>query len=350
MANTYADSPMIHEGLTILDAGSRGVGLFTSQSIAAGSLLITEGPIIALLGEEKGDEIQIPSMIEQFRQLSEGDKAKYLDLRADDTKLTCRSCLAAIARQDDPGFAKTVVKIFRTNACEMGTPGGEDFRGHGVFPTYSRMNHSCTPNAFWHYDPEQNQVRINAMRDLAQGEEVCISYTYYGEELLKSREDRKKVIEFQCECHSCSAAEYQQSDARRERLSMISQGLQEAYSFEKSTEPAIVPEDEEHGVRLAQEYLKLLNDEGLNTADGLEHGYEHLAYAHTIAGHLEEAAQATQLAEASYITTGRSGARERRAGFEKQRAGFEGGKEILEENVKTAGYIEKVATENEQKA
>ena len=66
-----------------------------------------------------------------------------------------------------------VTKIFITNAL-----GGEDRRQIGrIYPLTCKINHSCVPNAVYHFNMETNRLNLHAVYDIAEGEELGISYT-----------------------------------------------------------------------------------------------------------------------------------------------------------------------------
>jgi uncharacterized protein len=50
-------------------------------------------------------------------------------------------------------------------------------------------NHSDDPNADWHVTPETNEIRIVAVGDIADGEEITVSY---GDKYWESRDINKK--------------------------------------------------------------------------------------------------------------------------------------------------------------
>eukprot|EP00833_Pecoramyces_ruminatium_P018438 jgi/Orpsp1_1/1192470/evm.model.d7180000093595.1 len=70
-----------------------------------------------------------------------------------------------------------------------------------AFPVGSLFNHSCMPNATLYY--HGNRQILRAMRDIQQGEEICITYT----DVMNSRKDRKKLLlekyKFECHCERC---------------------------------------------------------------------------------------------------------------------------------------------------
>jgi len=71
-----------------------------------------------------------------------------------------------------------------------------------AFPVGSLFNHSCSPNATLYY--HGNRQIIRAMRDIQQGEEICITYT----DVMNSRNHRKKILlekyKFDCHCERCT--------------------------------------------------------------------------------------------------------------------------------------------------
>lgn len=83
---------------------------------------------------------------------------------------------------------------------------GSEFFGFGCWPGASYFNHSCNPNV-----EKQRQGRawmFTAGRDIAVGEELCITYLS-GEERKLSREERMSRLRnwgFACNCDRCATA------------------------------------------------------------------------------------------------------------------------------------------------
>ncbi|KAK0184139.1 hypothetical protein F5146DRAFT_1006825 [Armillaria mellea] len=50
----------------------------------------------------------------------------------------------------------------------------------GIFPLLSRANHDCTPNSHYFFNFSSFTGEFRATRDIPQGEEVTISYTYHA--------------------------------------------------------------------------------------------------------------------------------------------------------------------------
>jgi hypothetical protein len=83
---------------------------------------------------------------------------------------------------------------------------GSEFFGYGCWPAASYFNHSCGPNI-----EKKREGRIwyfRAGRDIAKGQELCITYLS-GEERKLSRGQRmlrlKKTWGFDCACERCEA-------------------------------------------------------------------------------------------------------------------------------------------------
>lgn len=82
---------------------------------------------------------------------------------------------------------------------------GSEFFGFGCWPAASYFNHSCNPNI-----EKQRQGRtwiFTAGRNIARGDELCITYLS-GEERRLSREERMARLRnwgFDCQCDQCAA-------------------------------------------------------------------------------------------------------------------------------------------------
>lgn len=98
--------------------------------------------------------------------------------------------------------AKTAGGIYRTNTFER-----EDEEGGILYEVLSRVNHSCCPNVCKEYDGFI--AVVTALRDIACGEELCISYidTTNDMELEKSTRKRREMLSrkynFTCVCDKC---------------------------------------------------------------------------------------------------------------------------------------------------
>lgn len=78
--------------------------------------------------------------------------------------------------------------------------------GTALFRLICTMNHSCDPNCTVVYRPD-GQATVVALRDIAQDEEICISYIDIDQD-FQTRQEELQEYQFTCECLRC------QDDAR----------------------------------------------------------------------------------------------------------------------------------------
>lgn len=86
-----------------------------------------------------------------------------------------------------------------------------------TFPVGSLFNHSCRPNASLFYIGRRQVIR--AIRDLREGEEVCLTYV----DVMNTRENRQYELQqkysFVCQCERC-----QDLDGLDQRLVFLEEG------------------------------------------------------------------------------------------------------------------------------
>merc|ERR1712007_414226 len=75
-------------------------------------------------------------------------------------------------------------------------------KGHGLFARLSAVNHSCEPNAEVLYVGSSTLILV-ARRQIAAGEEICISYIDHEEEDADERQRDLQSYGFRCDCRRC---------------------------------------------------------------------------------------------------------------------------------------------------
>jgi hypothetical protein len=75
--------------------------------------------------------------------------------------------------------------------------------GVGIYPTAALINHSCDPNADLNFYGDS--VIVRAIRNIAEGEEVCISYgpIFYEVKQRARQTGLKGAYFFTCRCEAC---------------------------------------------------------------------------------------------------------------------------------------------------
>jgi SET and MYND domain-containing protein 5 len=78
--------------------------------------------------------------------------------------------------------------------------------GSGLYTLQSKFNHSCLPNAEIKFPFNNHTLHVVALRDINDGEEICISYLDECQ-IEMSRHSRQKYLQenylFLCECVKC---------------------------------------------------------------------------------------------------------------------------------------------------
>jgi len=77
----------------------------------------------------------------------------------------------------------------------------------GIFLEVSRFNHSCSPNARYSWNPDIKRMRVYALRDIAYGDEIFVSYlasrSVYGSSRAERRTRLAERYKFACACAAC---------------------------------------------------------------------------------------------------------------------------------------------------
>jgi hypothetical protein len=81
------------------------------------------------------------------------------------------------------------------------------YKGYAFFPLVSALNHSCEPNCQVAY-LEDGEALVFALRNIAAGEELTISYIYVHLPLAERRQQLQSYG-FVCQCPRCLAEEDQ---------------------------------------------------------------------------------------------------------------------------------------------
>ncbi|KAF2835421.1 SET domain-containing protein [Patellaria atrata CBS 101060] len=216
---------------TIRTSPGRGLGIFTTRPIPAGTRLIAEPPLLSV----PHGRYRVADLEARYAALTPSQQALYASLGSSHTQRAKHWGVGVykhIPRWDLERVreiqaircagVKSVGSIFVTNCMGMGADG----EGAGVFPTAARCNHSCVPNACFAWNERLGAETVHAVRDLEMGEEVLVSYCY----VLHARDLRRWELRgygFECECEVCEGDSWDvgskvaRSLARRARVSEL---------------------------------------------------------------------------------------------------------------------------------
>ncbi|KAL8341832.1 hypothetical protein RB601_005328 [Gaeumannomyces tritici] len=179
--------------------------------------------------------------------------------------------------------APVMEDVMRTNTFSV-TINGEPYMG--LFPSVSRINHACAPNAQTRFSGRTLSQKVVAFLDIEPGDEITISYPEFGMTHKNRQDTLLHRWGFKCTCSLCGAhpREIAASDARRERaVSVRDQIMEHVQSGELSA-----------AIRQSKALIELSIEEGL--VSGLGDHYELLARLHMGARDLGGAARYARLA------------------------------------------------------
>jgi len=170
----------------------KGKGLFATQSIAPGTLILSDPPLITtdcITSMETTEK----DLARALRALPKESQRQYLSLH-----------------NNYPG-KNPLSNIVRSN----GYPLGPSSDVGGVFANVSRINHSCRPNAKHTWNSILKKQTVYALRTIPEGEEITLSYLESGSS-AERQQTLKEAFNFTCACEVCSLppAELKASDAR----------------------------------------------------------------------------------------------------------------------------------------
>ncbi|KAJ8607391.1 hypothetical protein MRB53_040337 [Persea americana] len=161
-------------------APGKGFGVFATRNILISEVIMDEPPIATFAREVYESDVILERA---FLELPRSQQWRILAL------------------SDSNTMSPSVVGIIRTNGF-----GGRP--NSFIYESLSRINHSCIPNAV--VDDDQ----VIALRDIAVGEEITISYYYYHDEKPVKQRKRKLLNGWKIDCN-CEACQFEEMISQR---------------------------------------------------------------------------------------------------------------------------------------
>lgn len=268
-----------------------GDGLYATKKINRGTRIFAESPMISTpFSTRPGSDKDPSTFCNEIEHLSK-DKVKELDqLYCNAAHLNSETRARVRQWYRDQGAtntngeilkgkklqdaAKTMVKrfaIFLTNRVVMRTAdqGGGVV---GIFPLFSRINHSCVPNARNYYNPTLRRLTVHACRDIEAGEQIFVSYVNYA---CRTQQQRAQDLLRRGVVCGCSACVDPAVDVLRRRSFELDQGLAAYAKTQMRTigndvSPSLlphIPKTPAEALKSAQELVEVLEKQGL---EGIE--------------------------------------------------------------------------------
>lgn len=218
-----------------------GFGLVATSPIPRGTQIISEAPLFTLNGIFQNTTLAAAAIALKIKALSKEQQRTFLTLHN------------AYGRDLPP-----LLGTFKTNTHPLGVGATEC----GIFPTVSRLNHSCIPNANYSWSSTYGRENVYAVRDIAPGEEITVSYLDAASWNSVTTDRQHKLYEgfrFDCHCNACgrSSEELQESDVRRFDMARIDEARRVGGGRLAVTNPA-------KALRYCRNILELLKDDGVS--------------------------------------------------------------------------------------
>ncbi|EXJ74801.1 uncharacterized protein A1O5_01497 [Cladophialophora psammophila CBS 110553] len=244
----------------------KGVGMLASRSLQRGDLITAYTPYL---------------LAHMENVLSTPERERFLRVALDQLPAASRDVYLGLAKiYGEPSVV--VQDVVKANAFEMQIGGQMHL---AVFPEASRMNHACAPNAQYFLSPGLLTHFVHAVRPIARGEEVTISYA----PPLRLHADRQAYLQstfqFTCTCARCThSGDRTLEDADKATEDIIA--LQWALSQWGSNSTA--------SVKKAEMLVGLYRQEGLDAF--LDDAYGHAALTYNAVGSARGAKKYAKLA------------------------------------------------------
>ncbi|KAL1755469.1 hypothetical protein FB107DRAFT_290811 [Schizophyllum commune] len=205
----------------IAPAGDKGLGVFATRNIKGGELILAERPLLMTPATIPPMSTNIPNhfTLQQLTLAKMADWEIYLKQFVKRMLPDRYEKFMALANNHQHDGSGEILGRIRTNSfgvtCFRYLRKTRDGPYSVVCDELSRFNHSCRPNATYHFDPKSFSMAVYATRDIKVGEEMCVSYVSD----FAPYEERKKNLApygIDCTCEACE--DHVASDARRSEI------------------------------------------------------------------------------------------------------------------------------------
>lgn len=227
------------------------------------------------------------SVLNAAARLSPEDRHRLLSLSMNNAKQRSLSYFAAAAWGSFPSLAsisqgRDLLNIFYNNNFSLTGTNGR----RAVFPQVARLNHSCVPNAQGNLNTDLpgSQFTIHALRAIADGEEITISYLHDELAVRSARQRRlQEGYGFECACEICSIKDSQERHEQSHQRRLKMQEMLAAFSGQQTA-----PDDISREFLLTKAVIDTYEQEGLAGRE-LASLYFAAAGLATELGHISEA-------------------------------------------------------------
>jgi len=143
----------------VKESPGKGRGLFATQDLPRGTLMMLEEPAIKLRRAGPNQPCSQKAVEAAFNTMTVEQQERFMRLSAD-------------GRKDK---TTKLLRIFDTTFFT-----GNDLDFSYICLNLSLLNHSCIENASWHMRPQADNFLVTATSFIPKGDEITINYASYG--------------------------------------------------------------------------------------------------------------------------------------------------------------------------
>ncbi|EMD32730.1 hypothetical protein CERSUDRAFT_118469 [Gelatoporia subvermispora B] len=270
-----------------------GLGIVASRDIKFTELICAERPLLLAPGAYMARNVPETGSMATRQQLAWQEYEDLIQCALNRMLPKNRETFMSLLNSHSKLGTPPLVGRMRTNGFNAGKemksiaptmPEGDMGRYTAVGSTLSRLNHSCSPNGHVDFDPGTLSLQLTAMRDIAAGEQITISYC----DVFLSQAERQKSLkrfDFTCTCRSCK--NHKHSDKRRAQIN-ANKSILDKSIFDWIEDPTLSDD------YLEKKYLRLLDlmeQEGLQASTTYATCKEMLAKVYAALGDPERSVQ-----------------------------------------------------------
>ena len=135
----------------IQDIPGKGQGLVATRKLIPGKIIVTEKPLIVV---DTGRAFK--NVFPLYQSLTNGKKTTVLSLHDPGEGLNWKACLMT-----ETQLERKILRIFEANSISLcGSHQEMNINKSGLYPTISKINHSCSPNVVWPWLKEDSKKQI----------------------------------------------------------------------------------------------------------------------------------------------------------------------------------------------
>ncbi|VDB85284.1 unnamed protein product [Peniophora sp. CBMAI 1063] len=207
-------SPMVHPPKITYEIremeGRVGYGMFATEDIAPGDLVVAERPLLVNAIWSLGNpQARIISKEQQLRGMY-ADMEKNMELICSRMSPETLEKYKSLHNSHKSEGSGPLTGIGRTNGFDVGVEdlqasklvGQGRARYSAIGAISSRINHSCSPNVVHSFNIPSFAMEIHAVRRIAKGEEITVTYALLNDNAA-DRQTTLNPYKFTCACPAC---------------------------------------------------------------------------------------------------------------------------------------------------